>query len=89
MENAAARLERPLNPTSIVVVGDKSATDYQWLRNLGHFNGRLASVQIDEREIPGIKALGIANYRVLGEVPGPIDLVICAVPRQVAPRVIA
>lgn len=89
MENAARRLERPLNPRSVVVVGDKSSANYQWLRNMEHFEGKLASVQIDEREIPGIEALGVANYRSLRDVPGEIDLVISAVPRQVALRVLA
>lgn len=89
MQDAARRLKRPLNPKSIVVVGDKSASDYLWLRNMERFNGRLASVQIDEREIPGIEALGVSNYRSLHDVPGEIDLVVCAVPRQVALRVLA
>ena len=84
MEDAARKLERPLNPRSVVVVGDKSSTNYQWLHNLEHFAGRLASVQIDEREIAGIEALGVRNYRSLREVPDEIDLVISAVPRQVA-----
>ena len=89
MEDAARRLERPLNPRSVVVVGDKSSTNYQWLHNLEHFTGRLSSVQIDEREIPGIEALGVTNYRSLRDVPGEIDLVISAVPRQVALRVLS
>jgi acyl-CoA synthetase (NDP forming) len=89
MQDAARRLERPLNPRSVVVVGDKSSTNYQWLRNLEHFGGRLASVQIDEREIAGIEALGVTNYRSLKDVPDEIDLVISAVPRQVALRVLA
>ena len=36
-------------------------------------------MQIDEKEIPGIEALGIKNYRSLEEVPGRIDLLIVAV----------
>ncbi len=40
-------------------------------------------------EIPGIEALGIPNYHSLLDVPGEIDYVVCAVPRAVAPRVVA
>ncbi|MBF6598998.1 MAG: CoA-binding protein [Dehalococcoidia bacterium] len=83
------RLRRALNPASAVVVGSKKADGYMWLRNYSTFTGSLASVQIDESEIAGIAALGITNYRSLLDVPGDIDYVMLAVPRPVAPRVLA
>ncbi|TAK76348.1 MAG: hypothetical protein EPO16_07320 [Dehalococcoidia bacterium] len=83
-----ARLHRTLNPTSIAVVGDKGP-NYQWLSNCAEFTGDLYSVQLDEKEIPGIEAKGIRNFRGLMEIPGPVDLVICAVPRNVAPFIVA
>ena len=83
------RLERALNPTSVAVVGDKAAMGYLWLRNMKTFQGPLYSVQVDPKEVPGIEALGVPNYASLNDVPGDVDYVVCAVPRQVAPRIVA
>jgi acyl-CoA synthetase (NDP forming) len=47
------------------------------------------SVQIDPNEIPGIEAMGVKNFPSLMDVPDEIDYVMLAVPRQVAPRVLA
>lgn len=82
-----ARLDRMLNPRSIVVVGDKAPT-YGWLTRQKEFPGPVMSVQVDPKEVEAIEALGFANYSSLAEVPGDIDLVICAVPRQITPMVI-
>jgi acyl-CoA synthetase (NDP forming) len=82
-------LARALNPRSVCVVGDKRANGYLWLRNMSTFTGTLTSVQIDPAEIPGIEALGVPNYPSLAHVPGEIDYVLCAVPRSIAPRIIA
>src|SRR5579883_1029703 len=89
MENVVQRLDRALRPRTLAVVGDKKISGYNWLRNNSKFSGKLYSVQIDPNEIPGIEEMGIANYKSLVEIPDEIDLVICAVPRQVAPRVVA
>lgn len=59
-----------------------------WLRNLKHFKGRIFSVQIDPAEIRGIEALGVKNYLSLKEIPGPVDYVLVAVPRAVAPFIV-
>ena len=83
-----ARLDRALNPRTLVVVGDKGP-NYMWLSNQKDFPGELYSVQLDEKEIPGIEEKGITNYKSLKEIPGEIDLVICAVPRVVTPYIIA
>jgi acyl-CoA synthetase (NDP forming) len=82
------RLHRALNPKTVVVVGDKGP-NYQWLSNMSEFKGNLYSVQLDENEIPGIKKKGVKNFRSLTEVPGEVDLVVCAVPRQVTPYIVA
>jgi len=82
------RLDRVLNPKSVVVVGDKGP-NYQWLTNQKEFKGPLYSVQVDENEIKGIEERGFTNFKSLADVPGEIDLLICAVPRQVVPRIVA
>ena len=82
------RLERMLNPRSIVVVGDK-APAYGWLTRQKEFRGPVTSVQVDPTEAAAIEKLGYTNYQLLAEVPGDIDLVICAVPRAVAPLIIS
>jgi acyl-CoA synthetase (NDP forming) len=83
------RLERVLNPRTIAVVGDKRAMGYFWLRNMSTFKGKLYSVQIDPNEIPGILELGVSNYAGLLDIPDDVDYVVCAVPRPVAPRIVA
>jgi len=82
------RLHRALNPARIAVVGDKGP-NYQWISNLSDFTGEVVSVQLDEKEIPGIEEKGVTNYSSLKDIPGDIDLVICAVPRQVTPFIVA
>jgi len=84
-----ATLYRAFNPKAVAVIGDKRAMNYMWLRSQSAFQGKVYSVQIDEREIPGITALGVPNYGSLAEIPDEIDYVMTAVPRQIAPRIIA
>lgn len=84
------RLDRMFNPKVVAVIGDKGP-GYQWLKNNMPFKergGSLYSVQLDEKEIPGIEALGVKNYRSLAEVPEPVDYALVAVPRQVSPFVL-
>jgi acyl-CoA synthetase (NDP forming) len=88
MRDLIQRLDRVLNPRTAAVVGDKGP-GYMWLKNMSTFTGKLYSVQIDPAQIPGIEALGVPNYSSLMEIPDEIDLVLCAVPRNVAPRVVA
>jgi acyl-CoA synthetase (NDP forming) len=83
------RLDRAFNPRTVAVVGDKRAMGYLWLRSMSAFAGKLYSVQIDPNEIAGIEELGVPNFASLTSIPGEIDYVVCAVPRQVAPRVVA
>ena len=82
-------LTRALRPRTIAVVGDKRATGYMWLRSMSTFKGKLYSVQLDPNEIPGIEELGVPNYKSLADIPDEIDYVMCAVPRPIAPRIIA
>ena len=88
MENTMKRLERAFNPRSVAVVGDKMALGYMWLKSLAHFQGKLYSVQIDEREFPGIASLGVKNYLRLQDIPDEIDYAVIAVPNTVTPRII-
>jgi len=89
MRDVVQRLDRVLNPRTVAVIGDKKAGGYMWLRNMSTFKGKLYSVQVDQNDIAGIEEMGIPNFTSLLDVPDDIDLVVCAVPRQVAPRVIA
>ena len=89
MPDPRTNLSRALNPRTVAVVGDKRANGYLWLRNMSSFQGKVYSVQIDPAEIPGIEEMGVLNYPSLAEVPDEIDYVVCAVPRAVAPRIIA
>ena len=81
------RLHRTLNPQTVVVVGDKGP-NYQWLTNQKEFPGKLYSVQVDPNEVKGIEERGFTNFTSLADVPGEIDLLICAVPRQIVPRIV-
>jgi len=81
-------LDRAFNPRCVVVVGDKMANGYVWLRNMSTFTGKLYSVQIDPNELPAIEQLGVKNYSSLLDIPEPVDYVLVAVPRGVAPRII-
>ena len=89
MSDIIRRLERVFNPRTVAVVGDKRAMGYFWLRNMSTFTGKLYSVQIDPNEIPGILELGVSNYASLLDIPDEIDYVVCAVPRPIAPRIVA
>lgn len=81
-------LDRAFNPSSVAVVGDKRALGYMWLRSLSRFQGKVYSVQIDPNELPGIAEFGVENYASLLDIPEPVDYVIVAVPRAVAPRIV-
>jgi len=86
-----ARLENlksGFNPRAIAVIGDKRVGGYLWLRAQAHLASKLYSVQIDPNEIPGIEAMGVANYKGLADIPEEIDYAIVAVPRPVAPRIL-
>ncbi|MBM2824911.1 MAG: hypothetical protein HW402_575 [Dehalococcoidales bacterium] len=83
-----AKLSRAFNPQCVVVVGDKRENDFIWLRAQSTFKGKLYSVQVSPDDIAGIKALGVANYTSLSDVPEAVDLAIVAVPRAVAPRIL-
>lgn len=89
MPDPGSNLSRALNPGTIAVVGDKRANGYLWLRNMSTFQGKVYSVQVDPSEIPGIEELGVPNFASLADVPDEIDYVVCAVPRAIAPRIIA
>ncbi len=88
MKDIVRRLDRAFNPSSVAVVGDKLEMGYMWLRSLADFQGRVYSVQIDAKELPGIAALGVKNYSSLLDIPDELDYVIVAVPRAIAPQIV-
>lgn len=83
-----SKLDRAFNPKCIVVVGDKGISNYRWLRQNMNSSVHLYSIQIDPKEIDGIKALGVTNFSSIMDVPEPVDLAIVAVPREVTPRIL-
>lgn len=87
-ETKHQRLDRAFNPRVVAVVGAKKAADYSWLRFMKEFQGKLYSVQVDPNEIPGIQELGVHNVASLLDIPEPVDYVVCAVPRAIAPRIV-
>ena len=82
------RLHRTLNPRSIAVVGDK-APDLRWLSYQSEFTGELYSVQVAPDDAAEIERQGYRNFASLLDIEDDIDLVICAVPRAIAPRILA
>ena len=83
-----AAFDRIFNPKSVAVIGDKAKLDFHWLKSMSTFNGPVYSVQVDEREIPAIKALGVPNYTSLMDIPEPVDFVVVSVPRKIAPQIL-
>jgi len=88
MKFSREQFDRAFNPRVVAVVGDKRMNNFLWLKALQSFRGKLYSVQIDPNEIPAIEALGVQNVKSLHDIGEPIDYVVLAVPRQVAPRVL-
>ncbi len=88
MEKRLENLHRALHPRAVAVVGARKLDDYSWLRNMLTFKGPVYSVNIDEREFPGIEALGVANYPRLTDIPEPVDFAVIAVPRGASPFVL-
>ena len=82
-----ARITRALNPRAVAIIGDKGPT-YQWINSMKTFEGKVYSVQLDPREIPGIEALGIENHAKITDIPEEIDYAVIAVPRRFAPLVL-
>ncbi|MFH1381701.1 MAG: CoA-binding protein [Chloroflexota bacterium] len=82
------KMEKAFNPKTIAVVGDSKRTDFEWLRALQTYKGKVFSVQVNPETIKEIEAMGVPNYTSLVDIPGPIDLVIVSVPRAVAMQVL-
>ncbi|MFH1381700.1 MAG: CoA-binding protein [Chloroflexota bacterium] len=84
------KLDRAWDPRCVVVVGDTiRERPFNWLHCFDNFKGKLYSVQIDPKAIEAITALGITNYTSLLDIPEPeIDLVVVAVPRAAALKVL-
>lgn len=73
-------LQRLLNPASIALVGasaDPDKAGSQALRFLSAFPGKLVAVHPREKQIQGFPC-----YPSLAALPGPVDLVVLAIPAQ-------
>ena len=88
MKTDLAKLNRAFNPQCVAVIGDSGTNNFRWLHAQRSFKGKLYSVHTNPSSIEGIRALGIENYTSLMDIPEPIDLVIVAVPRALAPAVL-
>lgn len=88
MDVDLARLDRAFNPQCVVVVGDSGSNNFRWLHAQRRFKGKLYSVHTNPSSIESIKALGIENHTSLLDIPEPVDLVIVAVPRALAPGIL-
>jgi acyl-CoA synthetase (NDP forming) len=89
MTDLRQKLERAFNPRTVAVVGDKRALGYLWLNAMKTFQGMVYSVQISKDEIPGIEAMNVPNYFSLLDIPDELDYVVCAVRRDISPRIVA
>jgi len=83
-----AKLARAFDARAVAVIGDKRVGGYMWLRAMARCTRKVYSVQIDPNEIPGIEAMGVANFKSLADIPETIDYAVSAVPRPVAPRIL-
>ncbi|MDQ1487055.1 MAG: hypothetical protein QOJ62_2748 [Actinomycetota bacterium] len=82
-EADAASLRRVLAPASVAVVGagsDPAGLGHQILANIvrGGYRGELYAVNRSAHRVAGVRA-----YTSLDDVPGPVDLVVVAVPAPV------
>ena len=84
-----SKLDKAFNPEVVVVFGDKKASGFMWLNSMKNFKGKLYSVQLDPNEIAEIEKMGITNFTSLADVPEHVDYAVCAVPRKVAPFIVA
>lgn len=81
-------MDRMFHPRVVAVVGDKRDREYMWLRSVSTVKGKVYSVQVNPDEAAAIQAMGFPNYPSLLDIPEPVDYVIVAVPRHVAPKVL-
>ena len=77
-----ASLDRAFDARSVAIIGAKRANGYFWLRMFSSFEGTLSSVHVNPTSIAEIEAMGIPNYRSIGDVPGPVDYVVVNTPRR-------
>ena len=64
------KLDKMMNPKTVVVIGDKGP-NFMWLNNNMPFKekgGNLYSLQIDEKEHEGIAKLGIENFTSINDI---------------------
>jgi acyl-CoA synthetase (NDP forming) len=79
-----AQLDRAFDARSVAIIGAQQANGYFWLTKFATFPGTLSSVHVNPDSIRDIEAMGIANYRSILDVPGPVDYVVVNTPRRLA-----
>jgi acyl-CoA synthetase (NDP forming) len=79
-----ARLDRAFDARTVAVIGPSRANGYFWLKMFEGFEGTVVSVHVNQESIREIEAMGIRNFRRIGEVPGPVDYVVVNTPRRLA-----
>jgi acyl-CoA synthetase (NDP forming) len=79
-----ARLDRAFDAQTVAVIGASRDNGYFWLKMFDGFEGTVASVHVNTESVAEIEAMGIPNYRRIGDVPGPADYVVVNLPRRLA-----
>jgi acyl-CoA synthetase (NDP forming) len=79
-----SQLDRAFDARTVAVIGASRANGYFWLKMFNGFHGTLASVHVNPESIGEIEAMGIPNYRRIGDVPGPVDYVVVNIARKFA-----
>ena len=79
-----ARLDRAFDARTVAVIGPSRANGYFWLKMFEGFEGTVVSVHVNPESIREIEAMGIRNYRRIGDVPGSADYVVVNTPRRLA-----
>ena len=76
-----------LNPKSVAVIGateNSQSVVRTLMENLMSFSGGLYPVNPKRRSVLGLKA-----FPCIGEVPGPVDLAVIAIPAIAVPDVVS
>ncbi|MSQ25764.1 MAG: hypothetical protein EXR49_05780 [Dehalococcoidia bacterium] len=83
------QVDRPFNARTLAIIGASKENGFYWLKRYPAYAGKLYSVHTNLESAKAIEALGIRNYRSIGEIPEPVDYVVGNVPRRAAVEVLA
>lgn len=84
MKTDLKKIHKAISPECIAIVGRTEG----WTRFLREYKGQIISVQIDPERIKVAESMGLKNYLSVRDIPGHVDLVIVATPREVAPQIL-